>query len=268
LTKFVKDLLGLDHLDALIEGLHDAGDVRRLRNTLPVYWEIRENIPTLQMDIDTDRTEHARLDVEIQTVNNRLQSKLVQIGVQAIPSASDTELAGALESSPEEPELQKLARLRRDIIATRDEWLTLQTPVAAAVRENAEKSLAEANAMLEAWRSSTGERLDNLFVNLREFFSDLPSPLSAGPERARAVAIQVLSAELERCGGVLARDAEDVTHIELLDRNIERARARAAILDEQIAGHASEAGTLAQALAGILPHINSEACPVWWARLQ
>ena len=31
LTKFVKDLLGLDHLDALIEGLHDAGNVRRLR---------------------------------------------------------------------------------------------------------------------------------------------------------------------------------------------------------------------------------------------
>lgn len=31
LTQFVKDLLGLDQLDALIDGLHDAGDVRRLR---------------------------------------------------------------------------------------------------------------------------------------------------------------------------------------------------------------------------------------------
>ena len=262
LTKFVKDLLGLDYLDALIEGLYDAGDVRRLRSTLPVYWEIRENIPRLEKDIDTDETERARLDVEIQAVNNRLQSKLTEIGVQAIPSTSDTELARALESSPEEPELQRLARLRRDIIATRDQWRTLQTPVNEAARKSAEQAMAEANATLEAWRSSTGATLESLFASLREFFSDLRSPLSAGPERARSVAIQALSTELDRCIGILTRDAEDTTRIELLDHNIERARARATVLDEQIAGHASEAGTLAQALAGILPHIDSETCPV------
>jgi DNA repair protein SbcC/Rad50 len=262
LTKFVKDLLGLDHLDALIDGLHDAGDVRRLRSTLPAYWEIRENIPRLEKDIGTDKTEQARLDLEIQAVNNRLQSKLTGLGIQAIPSMPDIALARALESSPEEPELQRLARLRRDIIATRDQWRTLQTPVDAAARDSAEQAIAEANARLEAWRSSTGEILENLFANLREFFSDLPSPLSAGPERARAVAIQALGAELKRCIGMLTRDAEDMTRIELLDQNIARAQVRAAVLDEQIAGHALEAGTLAQALAGILPHIDSEACPV------
>src|ERR1700730_16094707 len=53
LTKFVKDLLGLDHLDALIEGVHDAGDVRRLRGSLPAYWEVREIIPRLQNEIRT-----------------------------------------------------------------------------------------------------------------------------------------------------------------------------------------------------------------------
>lgn len=262
LTKFVKDLLGLDHLDALIEGLYDAGDVRRLRSTLPAYWEIRENIPRLEKDIGTDKTEQARLDVEIEVINNRLQSKLTGLGFHAIPSMPDTELTRALESSPEEPELQRLARLRRDIIATRDQWRTLQTPVDAAARDSAELAMAEVNAKLQAWRSSTGETLETLFAKLREFFSDLPSPLSAGPERARAAAIRTLRAELDRCVGMLTRDADDMARIEMLDRNIERARARATVLDEQIAGHASEAGTLAQALAGILPHIDSEACPV------
>ncbi|TIT96293.1 MAG: hypothetical protein E5W55_11435, partial [Mesorhizobium sp.] len=45
LTKFVKDLLGLDHFDAIIDGLHDAGDVRRLRSGVPAYAETRDAIP-------------------------------------------------------------------------------------------------------------------------------------------------------------------------------------------------------------------------------
>jgi len=37
LTRFVKDLLGLDHLDALIEGLHPNADIRNLRRLVPEY---------------------------------------------------------------------------------------------------------------------------------------------------------------------------------------------------------------------------------------
>jgi DNA repair protein SbcC/Rad50 len=37
LTVFVKDLLGLDELEALIDGLDPVGDLRRLRNAVPEY---------------------------------------------------------------------------------------------------------------------------------------------------------------------------------------------------------------------------------------
>jgi exonuclease SbcC len=262
LTKFVKDLLGLDHLDALIEGLHDAGDVRRLRDTVPAFWEARESIPTLESDINTNTVERARLDDEIGAVNERLQRKLIEIGEQPDPATPDAMLTQILENRPEEPELQRLARLRRDIIATLDQWRAVQSPIVAVDRDDAERATAESNAALEAWKSSTGETLENLFASLKDFFSDLPSPLSAGPERARAAALQALNVELDRCVSVLARDTQDTTRIELLDQNLERARARQAVLDEQIAGHAAEAGTLAQALAQILPHVHSEDCPV------
>ncbi|MPZ59140.1 MAG: AAA family ATPase [Rhizobiales bacterium] len=262
LTKFVKDLLGLDHLDALIEGLHDAGDIRRLRGTLPAYWDVRETIPTLENDISTETTERARLDNEIQTVNDRLLSKLAELGVQSPSATPDTELSEIIENRQEEPELQRLARIRRDIIATRDQWRTVQSPVDTVERDNAERAVAHANASLETWRSSTGVALENLSARLNEFFSDLPSPQSAGPERARTAALQTLIAELERCVAVLARDAEDTGRLETLDQGLGRARARAAVLDEQIAGHAAQAGTLAQVLAEILPHVHSEDCPV------
>ncbi len=262
LTKFVKDLLGLDHLDALIEGLHDAGDVRRLRDTVPAYWEARENIPALENEINTSTIERARLDNEIKAVNDRLLRKFADIGEQPDPAAPDSLLTKILDNHPEEPELQRLARLRRDIIATLDQWRSVQSPTLAVDRDDAERAMAEANAALEAWKSSTGEALENLFASLKEFFSGLPSPLSAGPERARAAAIQTLNGELDRCVAVLARDTQDTTRIELLDQNLERARARQTVLDKQIAGYAAEAGTLAQALAQILPHVHSEDCPV------
>jgi exonuclease SbcC len=262
LTKFVKDLLGLDYLDALVDGLHDVGDVRRLRGTLPAYWEVRESIATLEKDINTDITERAHLDDEIKTVNERLLSKLAVLDIRVVPTAADVEVARLLEISPEESQLQRMARLRRDIVATREQWRTVQSPIDAVELNNAERATADADAALEAWRTSTGGTLGNLFRRLSDFFSDLPSPQPVGPERARAAALQLLNAELVRCVGVLNQDAEDTARIETLDQSINRTRARAAVLDKQIAGHAANAGTLAQALASILPHVHSEDCPV------
>lgn len=262
LTKFVKDLLGLDHLDALIEGLHDAGDVRRLRGTLPAYWDVRETIPSLEKEIAAEKAEGERLDQDLQAANNRLFAKLAELGVQATPTTSDSELRLVIENRQEEPELQRLARTRRDIVATLDQWRTVQSPVSAGEMADAERAVATANDALEGWRSTTGAALEDQFARLRAFFADLPSPQSVGPERARTEALQTLSAELDRCEALLARDGEDNTALETLDQDLTRARSRADVLDEQIAGQAAQAGTLAQALAEVLPHIHSDDCPV------
>jgi len=55
LTKFVKDLLGLDPLDALIEGLHDAGHVARLKNALPEYRGALDRLPSTTTSASCDR---------------------------------------------------------------------------------------------------------------------------------------------------------------------------------------------------------------------
>jgi len=236
--------------------------VRRFRTTVPVYWEIRESIPALEKTIGNDVAERMGLDDEIANLDDRLRVGLAGLGIQPPPNTSDPDLSRLLESRSEEVELLRLARLRREIIATRDQWLSIESPVGADERNNAEQAMADANAALETWRSSTGGELEGLFASLSSFFADLPSPLSAGPQRARAAAVKALDAELQRCLTVLTRDAQDTKRLETLDQSIERARTRAAALDEQIAGHAAEAGSLAQALAGILPHIHSENCPV------
>lgn len=262
LTKFVKDLLGLDHLDALIDGLHDAGDVRRLRGSLPAYWEVREAIPSLDKTIATEKAQTSRLDGELQAVNGRLSARLTELGLQVTPAMSDSDLRAAVENRQEEPELQRLAGVRRDVIAARDQWRTVQSPAGATEVADAERAVSAANEVVETWRSTIGASLANQFARLGEFFPDLPSPQSVGPDHARAEALQRLSAELQRCEALLARDSADSTALETLDQDIARARSRVAVLDEQIAGQAAQAGTLAQVLAEILPHIHSEDCPV------
>ena len=65
LTKFVKDLLGLDHLDALIEGLYEAGDVRRLRSTLPpigMFARISQHLRTISAPDKTEQRTTRRRD--------------------------------------------------------------------------------------------------------------------------------------------------------------------------------------------------------------
>ena len=94
------------------------------------------------------------------------------------------------------------------------------------------------------------------------YFSDLPSPSSTRPAHARFVALETVSAELKRCGSVLVRDADDAKQLAALDEGIAKSRSRIAVLDEQIAKHAATAGSLAEALNGILPHVHSENCPV------
>lgn len=262
LTKFVKDLLGLDHLDALIEGLHKAGDVRRLRVSLPAYHEVHDGIPKIENEINRQEAELAQLNSEISQVENRLRQRFSTLGVKATNETLLAEMTRLLKSESEEPELQRLARLRRDIMAVRQEWMSVQSGVTAQERQTSEASLTAANEALKKWRSTTGRELEEIFSRLSTFFADLPSPSLTRPEHARLAALQAVSNELERCTTLLMRDAEDTKRLGTLDQNLGRARAQLGILEEQIASYAVTTGSLAEALAEILPHIDSDNCPV------
>lgn len=262
LTKFVKDLLGLDQLDALIDGLHDAGNIKRFRSALPVYWEAHETLPALTIRLTRERSELSVLTDQWQQIQVQLREKLTKLNVDASTLPPGASILAGLRQQPEEQELQRFAALRRDIIAAREQWKTIQSPVTSAARDAAEKSTASANDALKAWRSTTGREFEVLFERLRTFFADLPSPLSADLEKTRNTALQLVNAELERYTAILTRDEVDAKRLAALEQDIERARARSGVLDQQVAVHSTNASTLAQALAGIMPHIHSEECPV------
>src|SRR5204863_4708565 len=65
LTRFVKELLGLESLDALIDGLHSVGDVRRLRATAPLYWASRAEMRRVEANVALARAVETRLRAEL-----------------------------------------------------------------------------------------------------------------------------------------------------------------------------------------------------------
>jgi exonuclease SbcC len=262
LTKFVKDLLGLDQLDALVEGLHDAGDVRRLRAGAPGYWNVRDAIPKLESEISRISKEQSALNSEILQLTEGVRARLAVMGLPEGSDIRSQQAMAQLESEAAEPELQRLAKTRRDIGAVIAQWTTVQSGVTAQERDAAEARAKASGELLQRWRDGSGKQLDAAFTAMASYFSDLPSPSSTRPAHARSVALENVLTELKRCASVLARDADDAKQLATLDEGIAKSRSRIAVLDDQIAKHAAAAGSLAEALNSILPHIHSENCPV------
>ena len=216
LTKFVKDLLGLHQFDALIEGLHVAGDVRRLRTKVPKYWKVRNTIPVLRNNISTIKKDHTRIEREINDVNHRLLNKLENLGIQGTLATPSVDLIKIVENSSDEPDLKRLMDQRRHVIAVRDEWQAVQSPADSTDLDNAERAAALANREVEVWRLSAGRTLRNIFVRIGGFIPNLPAPESVGPARACAVTLQALSKEIDRYTTMLARYSEQKAKITAL----------------------------------------------------
>lgn len=261
LTLFVKDLLGLDALDALIEGLHDAGDVRRLRGGANQYWEVRDQIPGVEDELKRLEKDATGAESRAKQLRQGLKTQVATFWPNQKDSSA-AELGVFLGGQSAEPDLRRLARIRRDISATLDQWTSVESPVAPNAREAAERAATEAAAALEHWRSTSGEALKRLFEELANLFSDLPSPTGTSPEHARATAQAIVSAEIERASHVLTRDAVAVTQLASIDSDIGRLTARLSAIDGQIAQYSANTGQLAQALSALLPHIHTQDCPV------
>src|SRR3954463_3053779 len=65
LTRFVKELLGLDRMEALIGGLYSAGNIARLKVPVAAYGEIRDQIPVDEAELQRLRGEMAQEDAAL-----------------------------------------------------------------------------------------------------------------------------------------------------------------------------------------------------------
>lgn len=262
LTKFVKDLLGLDQLDALVTGLRDAANVSRLKASLSAYRVALERLPSVKVRAESLKSERETLHVQIDAAQARIEQSLNLLGITRSPNLSPIEIQSIAMDQRHRTQLQRIALLRRNLFAAKDQWQGIQMALAGSAIAEAEKASAKVTEELDPWRKLEGARINSAFQPLRGLFTDLPDPVVVGPVRAIDDALKLVVKELRRCNDLLTKDSEATSQIAKLDEQLLRAESRLQVLDEQIAGHLADADKLAQALTAILPLVSSDECPV------
>jgi len=262
LTKFVKDLLGLDHLDALVEGLHDAGHVARLKNALPAYRSALDQLPVLELRLQKLSADRTKLNDEIAILHTRLEHSLGTLGIKYFERMPAADIQLVAKDDENTKGLQRIALLRRNLIAAREQWRGIKSALSGTVIVEAERESSHVSEQLDSWRKSDGVQIERAFQSIAALFSDLSDPATVGPQRAIHDALQVVTKELRRCNELLKKDTEATAQIAALDEQVLRAQSRLTVLDQQIAGHLSDADKLTQALTALLPLVGDQICPV------
>jgi exonuclease SbcC len=254
LARFVNEILGLDQLDALRTGLHDALDFRRLKNLSEPLDAADDAAKEAERSVQeaTARLRAARTDLK--QAREALVEVLQGLGVDQ-PGRSDDELvAGAGELADGIDADHRIA----DLESTVEELTALQGRIAALAErpstlelEVAEGALAAASAELAAWTEQNHEAIqrwrskaDAIGLSASE---DLPSLI----EEARA-----------SLGQRLRRQDELIAEVEDLEAKSAQASAELADAEQELADARHQAGSLAEGLAALREHGADNICPV------
>jgi exonuclease SbcC len=129
LTRFVKDLLGLDQLDALVDGLRAAGDIRRTRTLVPEFRAAEENCRALRSRLTQAEKDRDLLTQSAASQRQSLLAMLARLSPNIIgtepPSADLSQVKGLLEQEREDAALVLLAQHRRELTSIRNAWESL-----------------------------------------------------------------------------------------------------------------------------------------------
>lgn len=262
LTKFVKDLLGLDHLDALIDGLHDSGDVRRVRSSVTLYGEVRERIPVLEKEIIEKRKYLESVANSQREESWKLDEIMSLLELEESLSADLPNLLQTVKDESDEHEMQTLANKGREAQAIRLQWRSIGESASKEERAEAETHVASSNTKLQEWQIAKGQSIEQMLDVVTESCPGIPSSSDVGMKEAVASAIERLGSEVERCTKQLKVAAEDEVKLSDIDRSIEDFNYRGRAIDKQMAEQTVDADQVARALSQMLPHTHSDDCPV------
>jgi exonuclease SbcC len=264
LTRFVKDLLRLDELDALVDGLSSANDLRLMKNLAPLLRTADERRATYRQRRDAAANscrDRWKLLIPMREAFQKMLAALPS-AVRGQDGLSLAAQKAQLSIPFEESRLTSLIQWKRELASLQSAWSSLPRDASAENRSALELEEHTASIAAEGWRTESGAELDRAIDTLRSLFPDLPSWESTSPAVAHSTALGRAQAEMERVKAAIAADSADATHEIDLDQQIGRSVARLNIIEDQLKTVTESASGLSGALAGIIPHIHGDDCPV------
>ncbi|KQS51284.1 AAA family ATPase [Sphingomonas sp. Leaf198] len=262
LTKFVKELLGLDRMEALIGGLHSSGNIARLKVPVSAYGEIRDQIPEDEAELQRLRGEMAQDEVALRTGTEALRLQLAAID----PLLVDLEPAEAekrLGLVSEDADLTALVRLRRELEVSQASWQSATSQNAAPDNRNDIEAANQADrGALDKWIFEHGQTLEALLGRAAGFFSDISLSSESGyVERAKVLTARIAN-DRERVERVLTAHEAALLKRSDLDRQLAEARTRLERLDLDLAAVSTANEAFGRRLSDLMTHVEGDICPV------
>jgi DNA repair protein SbcC/Rad50 len=258
LTNFVKSLLGLDQLEALIDGTYPAGHKARMSKLSGEFDRADQLEGRLQVEQREIETVQRNENVEATQLLAHLEPLRAKLGLPEDPSAAASQLG-----ETNDPELLARQEARvNNVIALQFQWSSFNTDEAQSDRATLETNEAASARALEAYTEGPGRRLAAAISSIGTIFPDLADPVQTDPEEARVGAIRLVDREITRLDALLASAQTASRSISGRDQSISQQQARLKLLNDQIADIAGDAAGLGQALAALLPHVTDDICPV------
>jgi DNA repair protein SbcC/Rad50 len=261
LTRFVKELLGLEALDALIDGLHASGDVRRLREKAPKFWSARSGAADLATKVKIATDAVTASGQTVTDLEGQLRDDLgsfVESTVEIEPNALTPMIDREIERIEER--LSALALRRRDLAAA-EAQLKSASQADGGQREAAEAASAAAQSALSKWQTGLGGDLQNLFAAIGKQLPGI-SVNVADPAAVHASTTSAVLRQLQRLQSIVLQSAEDDKELLEIEEAIRQGTSRISSIDKELERDQGAGQELAQALTAISSHIDGEICPV------
>ncbi|WGM47833.1 DNA replication and repair protein RecF [Brevundimonas sp. NIBR10] len=263
LTRFVKELLGLDRMEAMIGGLYSAGNIARLKIPVPAYGLGRDDIPVIEKSVADLRRQDDEIAARLAETEPKLRDTLSTVDPSLLVVVADLpELARRLKTDPEELELVDLVRARRELDVSQASMAATSTSPGAAERAKAEADQQIARSNLEAWRQSQAPAINALLTRAAGLFVDLSvSEEASFVDRARSLETRI-TGDLTRVGQLISSHELALARRNETSQQLDEVRARVARLDTEIEAAAESDDGLAEGLSELAEHIHGEQCPV------
>ena len=263
LTRFVNELLGLDRMEALISGLHSAGNIARLKAPVPAYGETRDAIVSKTTERDAITSEMFELSRSIVAIESDLRSSMSQVAPSLGNELLDLDnILECLRTVDEADGLLEIAGMRREVEVSEASLLRL-----ASVPGEAERSAAQSTNLsvlddLDRWLKTNGPSVDETLRSAGGLFADVPPPEQGNYlKRADALLIRIRT-DTDRIKTQLSAYEADMLSRDDLARKLAEAEVRLGRIELQIGQSVQTNETLARALAAISPHVHEDVCPV------
>lgn len=262
LTRFVKELLGLDRMEALIGGLYTAGNIARLKGPAPIYGEVRDRISRDEAEALSLTREVSEAEISIETQAKELRQWVASVDPSLI-SIDLTELIQRLTTTSEEADLTVLVRARRELEVSQSGWKSGSSPGPDVSDQRAiEAANQTARSAFELWKVGLGQTIEPLLVRAGTFFVDLSvSRESSFMERARVLGSRIAT-DLERVQRVLAAHEASLLQRDDLARRLEESTTRLERVDREISAASAANNAFARTLSDLTAHVEGELCPV------